>query len=758
MFQESVVIAAEVMSVFMMLIVMLGLFIKKNRSKSTNVLIFVFATNLVCTLADLGCYKIYGPGYPDALILLLWTLSYSVGSLTLCASVWYWYYLISEHTTIKKRFFIYPTIVFSGTFIYQVIRGFTGRIVSVAGGIVTVTGGTSVLVNALYLLTVIYIFILIMMKARELGHDNTALILFVLLLPLITSISSVFFGAEQLLFVTTTFALVLIYVLIQTHHMAEREMAHKRLKDDSSSVFHSLGEIYSAMYYIDLRTDGYLEITCEEDIRKHVSEFKGASGGLNFFVNNMARPEDREVLREFVDLSTLNERMKDEKCITIEFKSTIFKTLDGSEKPMWRQAAFIDAGHDENGELAHVIFATRSIHESKMRELDALEAAEKANKAKTDFLFNMSHDIRTPLNAITGYRDLLEKHQDDPEKRQDYLDKMKNADDVLVSIVNNVLEMTRIEQGNIEVEETAGSIYQFCDGLNSIFADMMESKNIEFTTELKIQHEYVFADMPKTRELYMNLVSNSLKYTNPGGRIHLLVEEFPSEKEGKIILKTTLTDNGIGMDEDFLPHIFEPFARENNTTDAKIEGTGLGMPIVKKIIDLVGGTIDIKSHKGEGTVVTITAEHRIASHDDIFGSQDRTVNPEVFKGKRILLAEDNELNAEIATEILKEAGFEVEHAQDGKICCDMLAAAEAGYYDVVLMDIQMPNMNGYEAAVAIRKMNNREKASIPIVAVTANAFEEDRREAMRCGMNGHVAKPINVKELMVQLSRIFRKN
>ncbi|MDO4501245.1 MAG: response regulator [Erysipelotrichaceae bacterium] len=392
------------------------------------------------------------------------------------------------------------------------------------------------------------------------------------------------------------------------------------------------------------------------------------------------------------------------------------------------------------------------------RELEvAMNEAKSANAAKSTFLFNMSHDIRTPMNAITGFRDLLEKHQEEPEKRQDYLDKMKMANEVLVSIINNVLEMTRIEQGSVDIDLTAANIEQFCDGLNSLFREMMEQKHISFTNEVNVEHDYVFADIPKTRDIYINLISNAYKYTNDGGHVHLKVEEIPSEKEGYAHIKTVLTDDGIGMDEDFLPHIFEPFSRENNTTDAKVEGTGLGMPIVKRLIDLLEGTIDVQSKKGVGTSITITAYHKIAKAEDVLEQGSVQIDTSIFKGKRILLAEDNELNAEIATEILKDAGFIVDRAEDGKVCVKMFKEADENYYDLILMDIQMPNMNGYEAAVAIRKFTNPIKANIPIVAMTANAFEEDKKEALRCGMNGHLAKPINIKSLMVQLTKIINK-
>lgn len=389
------------------------------------------------------------------------------------------------------------------------------------------------------------------------------------------------------------------------------------------------------------------------------------------------------------------------------------------------------------------------------KDAQARKLAEDANNAKTSFLFNMSHDIRTPMNAIIGFRDLLEKNMDNPEKCRDYLKKIEDASMVLLSIINNVLEMARIEKGTVVIEETAWSADQFSDIVYSIFIDMMEKKGLKFTRELNVQHSYIYCDPIKLREVFINILSNAYKYT-PKGQVHMQVDEIPYDKEGWVCYRTTISDTGLGMSEEFLPHLFEEFAREQNTTDAKIEGTGLGMPIVKRLVMLMNGTIEVKSKKGEGTTFIVTIPHRIAERENLTDHAGVVIDPKLFEGKRILLAEDNELNAEIAIEILGEKGFVIEHAEDGKICCDMLAAAPDNYYDLILMDIQMPNMNGYEATRFIRSMADSKKACIPIIAMTANAFEEDKRDAKRAGMNGHIAKPIDVHELMKTLARSVR--
>jgi CheY-like chemotaxis protein len=328
---------------------------------------------------------------------------------------------------------------------------------------------------------------------------------------------------------------------------------------------------------------------------------------------------------------------------------------------------------------------------------------------------------------------------------------------VLLSIINNVLEMARIEKGTLAVDEVAWSAKQFNDTLYSVFEDMMREKQLEFTREIEVEHSYVFCDPIKLREVFINILSNAYKYTNSGGKVHMHLKEIPSDREGYAMYQTTISDTGMGMAEDFLPHIFEEFSRENNTTDNKIEGTGLGMPIVKRLVEFMDGKIEVHSKKGEGSTFIVTLPHRIADGSDLEHHSSADLDTDSFRGKRILLAEDNELNAEIAIEILTEAGFEVDHAEDGKICVAMLQQAEAHYYDVILMDIQMPNLNGYEATKAIRALPDPDKADIPIIAMTANAFEEDKRDAQKAGMNGHLAKPVNVRELYKTLMGIISK-
>lgn len=382
-------------------------------------------------------------------------------------------------------------------------------------------------------------------------------------------------------------------------------------------------------------------------------------------------------------------------------------------------------------------------------------AAEAANKAKTDFLFHMSHDIRTPMNAIIGYANLMEKYSGNEEKCKNYLGKIKSSSDFLLSLVNNVLEMARIESGKVVLEETPCEISNIREQIVSVYSELMKQKGILFTNEIDVQTKYYYGDKVKISEIFLNIISNAYKYTNKGGKISLSVKELPCKKEGYMILQTVVSDTGIGMSKEFLPTIFEEFSREHTSTENKIEGTGLGMPIVKRLVDLMEGTIEVESELGKGSTFTITLPHKIAKKEEVEKTEVSSVDPKNFYGKRILLAEDNELNMEIATEILGEFGFLVEHAWDGRICVDMLSKEEPGYYDLILMDVQMPNLDGYGATKEIRRMEDKRKAQIPIIAMTANAFEEDRKNALNSGMNGHLAKPVEIDKLTELLSEIL---
>lgn len=384
----------------------------------------------------------------------------------------------------------------------------------------------------------------------------------------------------------------------------------------------------------------------------------------------------------------------------------------------------------------------------------AAENAESANRAKSTFLFNMSHDIRTPMNAIIGYADLASRHSDDPEKLKKYMENIQVCGQNLLMLLNNVLDLARIENDKTEMEYSVSDIEKDFRNCIAMFRNQADSKNQTLTVTTHLLHPYIYADVPHLTEVCTNLVSNAVKYTGAGGTIRCDVAQKPGEKEGWCDTVVTVADNGIGMSQEFQKHIFEPFERERTSTVSKVEGSGIGMGIVKKLVGLMGGTVEVESKIGVGSTFTVTIPCRIASEEET--QAKRAADPadrESLCGTRILLTEDNDLNAEIATELLQEEGCTVDRAKDGVECVDMLEKAANGTYQIILMDVQMPVMNGYDAAKKIRRMDDPQKANIPIVAMTANAFSEDRQVALDAGMNDHIAKPIDMSVLVPTLRK-----
>lgn len=383
---------------------------------------------------------------------------------------------------------------------------------------------------------------------------------------------------------------------------------------------------------------------------------------------------------------------------------------------------------------------------------DAAMAADSANKAKSTFLFNMSHDIRTPMNAIIGYAELAEGHLKEPALLEDHMKKIRSCGERMLSILDNVLELSRIENGKVILEETVLNISDALDSITDMFFKALDEKKQVLTVTKSIQFPYVYMDEPHMSEIFLNILSNAVKYTGNGGRITCDLKQYPHERDGWCMTEFVVTDTGIGMSDEFQAHIFEFFSRERNSTVSGIEGSGLGMGIVKQLVDLMDGTIEVKSRQGKGSRFTIRVPLRIASEAEMQPKRAETIETDAsFTGKRILLAEDNDLNAEIAIELLQEQGLIVERAENGVVCLDMLEKAEPDRYSLILMDIQMPEMNGYDAAKKIRRLSDKSKANIPIIAMTANAFAEDKSEALSVGMNAHVAKPINMNILLATL-------
>ena len=385
------------------------------------------------------------------------------------------------------------------------------------------------------------------------------------------------------------------------------------------------------------------------------------------------------------------------------------------------------------------------------------EKARKANEAKTRFLFNMSHDIRTPMNAVVGFSGLLEKSIHDEKKSLDYIKKIRVSSDILLTIINQVLEMARIESGKITLSSESVNIREMVEAMNTVFESSLTKKSLEYQCSLNVVHDQILCDKTKMEEIILNVVSNSIKYTNPHGKITVSIDELDSEDEKNANYKVVVEDNGIGMSQDYLPHIFEEFSREHTSTETRVAGTGLGLPIVKSLVDRMGGTIEVESEEGKGTRFIMKFSFPVSLENQVREKEKQNIPDitEKLEGKRILLAEDNELNAEIAETVLEETGIKVKHVEDGIQCIEELKKMPEKYYDVILMDVQMPNMDGYTATQRIRDLDDS-RAEIPIIAMTANAYDEDRRKAQEAGMDGFLAKPLDVDEMMRLLAQIIK--
>lgn len=525
-------------------------------------------------------------------------------------------------------------------------------------------------------------------------------------------------------------------------------------------IIEGLGKEYFSVLAVELDKDRVLSYRESGENGKIISDFCRKCGNrwskiIPSYAEMMVSDNTNGEFENQLGLETLRSQEKDYS-MTYEFK------LETGINYHQVRVAFVKK---KDGTRMAVV-GTRNIdslikkermQEEKLKK--AYVAAENANKAKTEFLNNMSHDIRTPMNVILGYNHLM-KSQLTESKQLDYQKKIEQSGKLLLAIINNVLDMARIESGKIKVDENYERVGEVVDEIISTFSSEAEEKEIHLSGSMKVTHRNILCDGTKIREIYVNLVSNAMKYTPRGGNVTITVEELPCEKEGYMKVKSEIKDTGIGMSKEYLPTLFEPFSREQNTTIGRIGGTGLEMPIVKKMVDLMGGSIEVASELGKGTVFTFTLMHKIADRKFYSQKTEAAETSEMGKnlsGKHVLLAEDNDLNAEIAVTVLEETGIVIERVEDGIQCVNRVVQMSPGTYDLILMDIQMPNMDGYKATRCIRRLDDKKKAEIPIIAMTANAFAEDRKKAFDAGMNGHIAKPIDIEKLGAVILSVLNK-
>ena len=561
---------------------------------------------------------------------------------------------------------------------------------------------------------------------------------------------------------------IVILGLLNIDQQVRREMETASLKEEVKykdrieeelKIISGLANDYVSLYTIDLESDSYkIYMITEEarEVKPIVESSHSLSSNMRLFANEFIHEEDRDKILRFADVEQIRQVLEN----TRSYKVMVRRNYDGVWK--WLEMTLIKV-EPVDRPAEHVILAFGNRDEQVKQEIkakqeleDALSASEAASRAKSAFLFNMSHDIRTPMNAIIGYSSMAKKYADNPQL-DDYLNKIEVSGKQLLTLVNQVLEMSRIESGKHELSEDKVDLVERADAMKAVVSAECDAKNIRLTVETGgIVHKDVITDNSRMAQIVTNILGNAVKYTPDGGSIDYTTVEKPSDKDGYGVYVLTFRDTGIGMSEEFQQHIFDEFSREKSSTVSQIQGTGLGMSIVKKLVDLMDGEIDIQSKLGEGTTVSITLPMKWAPDAAALQPDAEVQNDISLEGKRILLVEDNEMNREIATEILEDEGVIVETAEDGDIAVEMvrkvMESGDCDYYNAVLMDIQMPRMNGYEATRLIREMPPVEH-HVPIIAVSANAFEEDRQKSLAMGMDDHVAKPINVRLLKETLAK-----
>lgn len=525
----------------------------------------------------------------------------------------------------------------------------------------------------------------------------------------------------------------------------------------------SFSSLYFASWEINLETKEIFEISVP-DWAHSVRERSGGkyNEAVKVMLNEFVAIEYRHAMQAFMDINTLQQRINNEKVLTYEYLSMINS---------WCSATLIPSKKDESGKVINVIYAVRSVDTEKRKELnatkalhDAYEAANRANNAKTDFLASMSHDMRTPMNAIIGMTNIAKKHLESKERVKNCLDKITVASNHLLGLINEVLDMNKIESGKLELVEENINLSELVDNIVTMSRQQIEDKHHNFTLSMnKVEHVNVIGDSMRIQQVLMNLFGNAIKYTPDGGELKLIVSQKNTNNHRVGCFEFIFEDNGIGMSEEFLENLYVPFSRAKDARVEKIQGTGLGMAITKNIVSMMNGDIKVESKLGEGTKFTVTIFLKLQKNkgkaagksDDVNDASNafEELQKKNFKGKRALLVEDNELNAEIAKEIIGMTGIELEYAANGELAFERFKQVEDGYYDIIFMDVQMPVMNGYEATRAIRALSGEYAKAVPIIAMTANAFAEDVRASKEAGMNAHVAKPLNPDQLLTTIGK-----
>lgn len=537
----------------------------------------------------------------------------------------------------------------------------------------------------------------------------------------------------------------------------------------TASIISSLSSMFFAAYYINLEKDTFQPVTQVEEVGNVLGDERNYTQGINMYAQKFICPEDREEYLNCVSRQNLLNTLRNgQTFIATEYR----KMPDEKNQRTWTRATVVLAQTAEDGSPRRAVYVAQDVTESKLKEeknqqalREACEAAERANAAKSDFMSRMSHDIRTPMNAIIGMTEIAVMHIDNRERVLDCLEKITVSSKHLLSLINEVLDMSKIESGKIELSEEEVNLSELIDNLVTIIRPSVQQNNHKLDVHIaNVEHQYVLSDPVRMQQVFMNILGNSVKYTPNGGQLALEVYEKPSDMDGYGCYEFVFTDNGMGMSKEFLEKLFEPFSREGDSRVNKIEGTGLGMAIARSIARKMNGDIIVESELGKGSCFTVQLSLKLV--DKVIPGKEtekaaedeelqvvQSLSKEVLAEKRLLLAEDNELNREIAVELISQTGVAVDSAETGKEALELFEKMPENYYDMIFMDIQMPEMDGYEATAAIRRLPRKDAARIPIIAMTANAFAEDIRKSREAGMNEHLTKPLDIGALMKCLEK-----
>lgn len=557
---------------------------------------------------------------------------------------------------------------------------------------------------------------------------------------------------EESYYIDTLSVLSLLILLLSAcmfyflfNHTYEKNQIAKNLRA-SNYISVGLELLHERFVLIDVEHGNY-EFLYTTQENEHVLKSGPYSEFITYLLDAVEKDSDKERLETYLPLQALISNLSSN---NLNLSIPIELNVQGNKR--WDLLSFIVIEMKQD-RIKKILLSRKDITETQTKAAeqqrlltDALAQAENANKAKSTFLFNMSHDIRTPMNAIIGFTSMAKKHLSDSEKAMEYLEKVDISSRHMLQIINDILDMARIDSGKVELELAPIDIYKECYATDALFRSSMEEKQIDFSVNIDIQDEMLLGDTVRIKQIIVNLVGNSLKYTKPGGKVTLNYRQTGRTEDGFAQIEISVKDSGIGMSEEYQHHLFEAFTRERNATVSGIQGTGLGLAISKQLTDMMNGTLTCNSKLGVGTEFLLKIKLQIVGYETNDNAELSDIS--VFSGKRILLVEDNELNREIAVDMLHELGFFIEEAKDGAEAVEKIRQAKPQYYDIVLMDIQMPYMDGYQATRSIRTLKNQEQANIPIIAMTANAFDEDRQKALEAGMNAHLSKPINEKQVI----------